>query len=266
MINSRSGLSLFLLLGLMACAQAPTTPESGRPELVSAREENYQAKVHTDLAVQYYLLRKHAVALQESQIALKADPRYARAYNLLGLVYGDLGEDAQAEANFRRAIELSPQYSEARNDFGYFLCQRGRYDESIVQFDAALTNTLYATPEKALANAGYCLLRKGDLARAEGYVNRALARAPGQPMAIYAMAELQYGLGNPIGARNRLRQLMESGELDASGLWLGVRVERMLGNRESEANYASQLRRRYPESKETRWLFNGQYDMPGGRQ
>ena len=54
--------------------------------------------------------------------------------------------------------------------------------------------------------------------------------------------------------------------LDAGALWLGLRLERMAGNREAEANYGLQLRRYYPEAQETAWLLGGQYDMPGGRQ
>jgi len=47
---------------------------------------------------------------------------------------------------------------------------------------------------------------------------------------------------------------------NAEALWLGVRVERRLGDRNSEVSYASQLRTRFPDSQETRALLAGQYE------
>jgi type IV pilus assembly protein PilF len=43
-------------------------------------------------------------------------------------------------------------------------------------------------------------------------------------------------------------------------LWLGVRIERRLGDRNSEASYALQLRNRFPDSREARALLAGQYE------
>jgi type IV pilus assembly protein PilF len=39
---------------------------------------------------------------------------------------------------------------------------------------------------------------------------------------------------------------------------LGVRVERRLGDRNSEASYAMQLRKNFPDSKEARALATGE--------
>jgi type IV pilus assembly protein PilF len=43
-------------------------------------------------------------------------------------------------------------------------------------------------------------------------------------------------------------------------VWMIVRIERKLGNREAEARYATQLRRRFPGSVEQRLLAQGKYD------
>lgn len=252
-------LAAFLAAG---CAgQQPVGSDS--PEARSSSEDNPGARIHTELGAGYFSRGQHAIALQELRKALEADTGYAPAYNILGLVHGDLREDKQAEDNFRRAIALSPNYSEAHNNFGMFLCQRGRVPESLARFEAALTNPLYATPEKALANAGICSLEKGDLAQAEIYFIRALKRAPNQVSAQLGMAEVHYRNGRWLAARGLLRQAGASHELNAHGLWLGVRVERRLGDREDEASYGAQLRRRFPESMQTQWLITGQYDQAG---
>lgn len=250
-----------LLLG--ACAQTPG--DSLGREGQSGAAENPRARIHTELAAQYFLRGQHAVALQGLDEALKADANYAPAHNMLGLVYGDLREDAKAEASFKRAIALQRNYSEAHNNYGWFLCQRGRYDAALAQFETALTNPLYASPERALTNAGICSLQKGDLVAAEDYLQRALRRMPNQPAALVALAEVHARQGRLVSARNLLKQASAVSELNAQGLWLGVRVERQLGDRTSEASYASQLQRRFPDSEETHWLRTGQYDQTGGR-
>lgn len=258
----RGAAALTLVSGLLvACAQAPAPSGTGLDSSVT-ESVNASARIHTELAAQYFARGMYAIALQEVQEALQAESRYAPAYNVLGLIHGQLREDAQAEGAFQKAIALSPSYSDAHNNYGWFLCERGRYAPALEQLEKAVTNALYATPEKALANAGACSLRQGDLPRAEDYLRRALSRAPNQPVALHAMAGLQLRLGKPLAARLALLELSQQGPLDAAALWVGVRAERALGDSVAEAGYASQLRRRYPNSQETYWLGSGQYHQP----
>lgn len=176
-----------LLLTLAGCAQQGAV-EKASPESRSDRQVNVQARIHTELGAGYFSRGQYAIALQELNIARAADLGYAPAYSVLGLVHAELREDRQAEESFRRAIDLSPNYSEAHNNYGLFLCQRGRA-ANLARFEAALSNPLYATPETALANAGVCAMEKGDMAAAEVYFIRALKRAPRQPTALLGMAD-----------------------------------------------------------------------------
>lgn len=260
----KPGRLLYLLpLLLIACVHQPS---SQGKDADGVETVNTRARVHTELAAQYYARRQYPVALQEVREALQSDAGYAPAYNMLALIHSSLLEDKEAETNYRRAIDLAPQYSEAHNNYGYFLCGQKRQAEAMGQFELAWKNPLYASPERALANAGQCALRHGDLVGAERYAQRALIRVGNQPQALATMAEIHYLRGNLVMARSLLQQLEAQGRLDAGALWLGLKLERMAGNREAEANYGLQLRRYYPETQETAWLLGGQYDMPGGRQ
>jgi type IV pilus assembly protein PilF len=255
---------LFLsLLFVAGCASVPSA-ESGTGEGASTSSASYRAKVHTELGAGYYTRGQYAVALNELNKALAVEPDYAPAYNILALVRAELREDKKAEEAFRRAIDLQPQYSDAQNNYGYFLCQRGRIDEALGHFEQALANPLYATPETALANAGACSLKKGDLPAAESFFTRAIRRAPNLVTAVLGVAEVDFRQGRYLAARGKLRQLANAGELNAQALWLGVRVERTLGDRAAEASYGTQLKRRYPEAMQTQWLMMGQYDQSGG--
>jgi TolB-like protein/tetratricopeptide (TPR) repeat protein len=70
--------------------------------------------------------------------ALAIDETLAEAHASLGVVRSDFDWDwAGAEAEFVRAIELSPSYATARQWYGEFLFFQGRYDESLVQLRRA---------------------------------------------------------------------------------------------------------------------------------
>lgn len=246
-------------LVLAACAQTPG------PDQRAPVGDDPRARIHTELAAQYYSRGQYVIALQELDISLRADEKYAPAYSMLGIVHGELREDAKAEASFKQALSLQPGYSEARNNYGWFLCQRDRYKESLEQFEAAVQNPLYASPELALANAGICSLKQGELKVAENYLERALRRAPNQPMALQHLADLHLHTGRPVTARKMLKQLSAVTQLNAQALWVGVRTERKLADQAAESAYADQLRRRFPDSQEAYWLRTGQFDQPGGR-
>jgi len=252
---------------LSACAQNSMQQDFQGKDSGALESTNSRAGIHTELAAQYYARTQYGVALQEVNEALQADSGYAPAYNMLGLLHAALLEDKEADESFRRAISLAPSYSEAHNNYGYFLCMHQHYTDALNQFELAWKNPLYKTPETALANAGQCSLRMGNTAEAERYANRSLIRDPRNYQALITLAEIRLRQGNiPMAHSLLIQAANDPVRMDAAGLWLGVRIERKDGNREAEAEYGEQLRRRYPESKETGWLLNGQFDMPGDRQ
>jgi type IV pilus assembly protein PilF len=74
-------------------------------------------------------------------------------------------------------------------------------------------------------------------------------------------ADLLYRRGQLQDAKTlvtRFNRLIPDGTPES--LWLGVRIERKLGDRVAEANLANQLRRRYAGSTEYQALQRGDYD------
>jgi tetratricopeptide (TPR) repeat protein len=135
--------------------------------------------------------------------------------------------------------------------------RRGREKEALSHIQAAMKNPLYKTPEKAYLNAGSCHARIGDLDTAEGYVQQSLRILPGNPPALLELANINYRKGDLELARQGLGDLLRHNEPNAEALWLGVRIERALGNRSAEARYTSQLRRKFPLSPEAQELLKG---------
>jgi type IV pilus assembly protein PilF len=216
-----------------------------------------RARTHTDLGAAYYQQNKLEIALDEFNHAIHIDPNYGQAYNGLGLVYAALGEDVQADASFKKAIEVQPSNSESHNNYGSFLCAKKRYDESIGHFLAAVKNPLYSTPNLAYANAGICSARKNDLKNAEIYLNKALQIEPLTHSAATQLAEIQFKRGDATAAQKTLQNALIASP-GPETLWLGIKIARALGDKNSEASYALQLRQQYPNSEQARMLLSGQ--------
>ena len=133
---------------LTGCAQPPpssatqaNTVETGTLTGEVGDPRN-RARIHTELASAYFERGNMGVALEELRIAIAADPNYAPAYNVLGLVHMDLRENDVAQRYFERALALSANDPDINNNYGWFLCQTGREEQSIAYFLAALENSL----------------------------------------------------------------------------------------------------------------------------
>ncbi len=235
---------------LTACANQSTNPKD-----VSQKRDS--ARIHTELGAGYFSQGQIAIALEEFTEASKIDPGYPMAHNGLGLVYSALGEDAKADASFKRSINLDPANSEARNNYGTFLCSRNRIDESISQFMEAVKNPLYTTKDIAYLNAGICSLRKQDVDNAEIYLQKALQVQPLLHRASYELALIQFNRSKFGLAREYLQTPLVSSPTPEI-LWLALRVERQLGDKDAVASYALELRRNYPNSEQTKALLSGQ--------
>ena len=234
-------------------------PQASQPAVPASPTE--RARVHTQLGASYYRIGQFDVALDELKEALDADPKYVPAHNSLGLVYMGLRQDDKAKASFERALRIDRNDSDANNNYGLFLCDRKFEKESVRYFLAAIGNALYKSPWEAYVNAGICTRRGGDEKTAEQYFQKALQLQPNDARALINLAQLYYqqsDLEKSSGALSRYMQIVQAP--DASALWLGVRMERLLGDRNAMASYSSQLRSRFPSAPETRALNEGRFE------
>ncbi len=219
-----------------------------------------RAQIRIDLAAGYYQQRAFAQSLEELRAALAIDANSAQAYGMLGLVYMELGEQARAEDGFRQALRIAPGDSDLLNNYGWFLCQTGRSDQAIPQFQAALKNPLYATPARPLHNAGICSLRIGDELGAESYFLRSFQIDPRNPVAMYNLGEINLRRGDLDRARFYSRRLLDTFPPSAETLWLAIRIERKGSDRDSFNSLSAQLRRLFPGSREAELLQRGAFD------
>jgi type IV pilus assembly protein PilF len=261
----RGALAALLAAAALAGCQTTSTssteaiPDSGSMK-GEATDPRNRAKIHTELGAAYYERGNMAVALEHLRTAISADSNYALAYSMLGVVYADLNDNKLAQSNFERALSLSPNDPDINHNFGGFLCRTGRADESIKYFMLAVNNPLYRQPWRSYSAAGLCMLNRDKVKEAEEFFQRALQLNSDDPTALLSMAQIRYRQGSLEEARKLVLSFNKLVNPNAESLWLALRVERKLGERNAEAGYANQLRRRFADSREYQLLQRGEYD------
>jgi len=89
---------------------------------------------------------------------------------------------------------------------------------------------------------------------------RAFEIDPGNPITLYNLATILHQRGNSERARFYLRRLNNSEAANAESLWLGVKIENRLQNREVAQQLGRQLQRRFPDSRQANAYERGAFD------
>jgi len=251
-----------LIALLVSGGIAGAVAQTAGGERAAPSDPRTRARIHTELGGLYLQAGNLAVALDELAIAIDADRGFYQAFSVRGLVYSQLKEYGKADADFRRALDLAPNDPEVNNNYGWYLCETGKERQSIAYFLNALKSPLYETPERAYTNAGSCALKAGDLDAAQTYLLQAVQLSrDGAVVARLQLARLFYRRGILEESRIYLNDALKMMEPPtAEALWLGVRLERRLGNRLAEGSYAAQLRSRYPTSPEYQEFLKGNFE------
>ena len=252
-----------LLMALGGCASAPPGDVgSGRDILTESDEpeSRKRARIRMELAVGYFEQGQTNVALDELKQVIASDPTFPDAYNLRGLIYMRLNDMRQAEDSFKRAVSLNPRDGNVQHNYGWLMCQQGRYEEASRAYEVAMANPMYAGRAKTLMAKGLCEARAGKTAEAERSLARSYELDAGNPVTGYNLANLLFRRGDFNRAQFYIRRLNNSDLANAETLWLGVKVERRLGDRVAMQQLAEQLRKRFPKSREATAYDRGAFD------
>lgn len=225
------------------------------PNELSKPQPNRASDINLEIGIDHLRKGNLAAAKEKIDRALDQNPRNANAHSAAGLLYDRLGETKKADTHFDRALSLDAKNPDIANNYAAFLCKNGRYERGEKFALQAATNPLYKTPEMALVNAGNCARGAQELSRAEQHYRQAIAVQPRFPAALFSLAELEHEQKNYLSARAFLERYLSVARTSPSTLWLGVRIERGLGNAGTADQYAQRLKNEFPSSPETKQLL-----------
>jgi type IV pilus assembly protein PilF len=120
----------------------------------------------------------------------------------------------------------------------------------MTQFNAALAVPGYIDASKTLMTEGLCQIRAGQNAEAEKTLMKAYEFDAANPVIGYNLAALLAKREDWTRAQFYVRRVNNGPAANAETLWLGVKVERKLNNREAVSQLGGQLQSRFPQSRE----------------
>ncbi len=244
-----TGLTASLLL--MGCVQTTTTTGGVNPDA----NEADAAQLNYELGARYYRNGNYELARDRLLGSIEIDPRNATAYSTLALTYEKLGNLRLATEAYEKAVRIAPRDYNVQNAYAVFLCGQSRFDEAQKHFDRAIKVPENDNAEIMLTNAGVCMAQKPDAAQAETYFRQALDRKSDYGEALLQLSLLKFNAEDYMSARAFLQRYLSSNVPSAPVLYLGVRIERELGDRRAQTEYSNQILRQFPESREARSIL-----------
>lgn len=142
----------------------------GRGAVVSSKQLSVPGKALRKLAEARERLTRHQTerAVESLKQAVEVAPRFAAAWNMLGVISYQDRDFSDAEQYFRRAVDADPESFEAIVNLGGAQMSTGKWVEALANNQKAQT----VRPQDPLANAqlGLSYFQLGDNDRAEPYL------------------------------------------------------------------------------------------------
>ena len=241
---------LATVLVAVSAAGCAANPMFGR-----LTDDQKAASYNAELATNYLAAGELEPAQVKVLRALQQDPANALANNTHAKLLVQLEKHDAAEKLFIKSIRLDPKRAEYRNNFGIFLCGRGKTEQAIDQFLKAADNKFYQTPEYALDNAGVCAMEAGRLALADKHFRSAIRQSAVFAPAILHMAELKLKTGDATLADAYYSRFLTLARQTPQSLYVGVNIRRELGDTPAADRFAEQLVKAYPRSSQARTIL-----------
>ena len=159
-----------------------------------------QLTVQAKLAAAYHRNKQLDEADMWFQKAVKGAGEDAPVawYVALGQIETERGNLEQARRYYIVAVQLHPETTAAYNNLGHVLLKLNRIDEADAVFREALTQD--ETLASAAFGRGEVSARRGQLAVAQRFFERAIRHAPEEPIFHKSLADVLRNIGNNRGA------------------------------------------------------------------
>ncbi len=218
---------------------------------VSKVDKEQALRGRLQLATEYLRADNHKGARDHLQRALEIDNRSAEAHDLLALLYTKELEFDVADQHYRNAIKYDPKFTRARNNYGSFLYNRGRYREAYQVFTKGAEDLDYILRYEIFGKMGLCSLKLEQRDQARKNFEKAIALNQRWPISYLEMATIEYDDNNYAMAQRYFDAYSKlTKRPTARSLWLGIRLDDAFERKDARESKALALRNLFPDSEE----------------
>lgn len=207
-------------------------------------------ELHVQMALGYIDKGNRESARHHLLKAFDLDKDNATATGAMAMLYQIEGEPVLAEEQFKLALKRDKNSTQTRNNYGAFLFNQKRYEEAFDQFELAAADLAYANRAEALNNVGRTALKLGKTARAQAVFEHATILQKNNPEAYIELADITFHKNEYADAKKYLDLYEAANQHSSRSLMLGIRLEKVFGNKDKEASLAIRLKNKFPYSKE----------------
>ena len=190
-----STVTLHVLIPRMRNKAATDLVDKGIEAYQNGSEENY----------------KKAAGFFQQAIAI--DPKYSAAYVYLGRVEGALYDDDNAIAAFKKAIEIDPDYMDARSSYAAVLLDEGNMDEAVRQLDVVTRHNPDDATAWYLMSQAYA--RKASYEQGKDAAQKAVKLAPARGEAHFWLATCLRHLNQFAEAEQEYKTYLQLSDYDS---------------------------------------------------
>ncbi|MEC7786491.1 MAG: tetratricopeptide repeat protein [Nitrospinota bacterium] len=146
-------------------------------------------------------------AINEFKKILELDPNFTLAHYDLAVAYRHIGKEEEAILQYEKTIELQPNFPEALSNLGGYYFRTGKVEQAKNLFKKAIA--IYPNFIHALSNLGAVLNKLGKPGEAIPYLKKTLSLDP-------EFAIASFNLGNSQFALKRFEEAQKSFERSAN--------------------------------------------------
>lgn len=246
---------------LSACVSQNYENDKNTPIIENESSNNEIAMTRIQLGLGYLKMGNTQQAKLNLEKAKRFSPNLVQVHTAFAHYYDSVDEPTLAIKSYEHALSINPNDADTLNNYGVFLCRQQEYDQAEKQILKAIAIPSYILVAQSYENLALCQLKAEHFAKAEGYLEKAIAHSPNRASSLLQMMQLQYAKSDYKMAQNYLYRYEKSTRrFSAQALALAFKIYKKQGNNHVAKNYANMLVKMFPSTFETKqYILNELY-------
>jgi type IV pilus assembly protein PilF len=239
----RSGM-LLVVAAALGCA---TTPD-----VQTEFDHDKKARAHYNAGIEHMRQGKLALGIRDLRTAMQISPRDPWIHWAIAEAYRQKDRLDDAETHLLTALEIRPDFQQARLNLSALYVQQGRYEEAIELTDMLLDDPTFPVPWKAFTNRGWAEYELGQSRNARESFEAALEYNEKHWRSFLALGILDEEAGDRVEALERFEQViaLEPGPLaEAEANYRIAEIYISLGNRERAVQHLTAATAKEPNGQ-----------------